>query len=111
MDPALARPVVSEHYELVAGDTLEQRAEASFLDLKDQYGNYMLNFSRVELHELLRSFVAGSRSGHSAGKINLGCQVEDLDCESGTIYLAGGRTAQKDLVIVADGVKVRSWLL
>ena len=107
IDPNLASPVISEHYEMLAGDTLETMFSQDWTQFKEQYGNYMLNFGRVDLHDLLRREAVDSNRKGIPVKINLSCKTKDVDCHSGTIILEDGRSVRKDLVIIADGIHSR----
>lgn len=110
VDPSPAKPVIAEHYELLSGESLQTVAQMDFVSgpegMKTQYGNDMLMFSRVELHNHLRAeAVSPSRPGPPV-QINLGCKTKDIDCHRGVITLEDDRCFQKDLVIVADGIHV-----
>ncbi|KPI45831.1 FAD-dependent urate hydroxylase [Cyphellophora attinorum] len=107
IDLEQGKPIVTEHYHLLAGDTLQTKAEDDTRYLNEQYGNYMYNFSRVELHDLLRrEAVKPNREGVPVA-INLGCKTTDVNAEEGIIVLEDGRSVQKDLVVIADGVHTK----
>lgn len=91
---------------MVDGTTLVNQAHMPLDGLAERYGNPMLHFHRVHLHELLRHAATDpSRDGVPA-TIHLGSKSVDIDCDKGLIIFADGRQVQKDLIIVADGIKV-----
>ena len=49
----------------------------------------------------------GTRSLGPPGVIRLGSTIKDVDCDQGQIIFSDGTVTEKDLVIVADGVRVR----
>ena len=106
IDPALGRPVISRGYELVSGDKLATQILRPLDDMDQQYGFPVLNFHRVDLHDLLRNAATGSDRQGEPAKINLGCKVASVDCQEGLIVLEDGQAFTKDLVVIADGVKV-----
>ena len=66
-----------------------------------------LALHRVDLHKVLRDKATGPEPSDTIPPvIHLGHQVEQIDCEAGVLTLEGGRTVQKDLLVVADGVHV-----
>jgi salicylate hydroxylase len=111
IDLEQGKPIVTEHYRLLTGDTLQTKAEDDTRYLKQQYGNYMYNFSRVELHDLLRREAVNPIREGVPVTINLGCKITDVDTEEGIIVLEDGRSIQKNLVVIADGVHVRPLFL
>lgn len=106
IDPAKGRPVTSRGYELVSGDKLETEILRPLDNMVEQYGFPVLNFHRVDLHDLLKNAATGPDRQGKPAKINLGCKVASVDCQEGLIVLEDGRTFNKDLVVIADGVKV-----
>ena len=66
-----------------------------------------LALHRVDLHRVLRTKATGAEPANTIpAVIHLGHQVEQVDSEAGLLTFEGGRTVQKDLIVVADGVHV-----
>ena len=106
IDPAEGRPVTSGGYELVSGDKLETEMLRPLDGMVQQYGFPVFNFHRVDLHDLLRNAATGPDRQGTPAKINLGCKVANIDCQEGLIVLEDGQTVTKDLIVIADGIKV-----
>lgn len=86
------------------GDTLEPMAPTlSFKNVLEKYGNEWYFYHRVDMHRQLRVMAEDTTLPGTVSKINLGCQVVDIDPEEGKITLKDGTVVQKDLIIVADG--------
>jgi salicylate hydroxylase len=63
---------------------------------------------RVDIHEeLKRAFLDPTLQGVPEGKLHLGQRVLSCDFENTTLILASGETVHADLIIGADGIKVR----
>ena len=70
------------------------------------YGDPWYLFHRVDLHHQLHKLATKPRPNTKAvAKMNLSSEVADIDLD-GTITLASGQRAKKDLIVVADGVRV-----
>ena len=81
------------------GDTLEAMAPTlSFSDVETKFGNKWYFYHRVDMHKHLRELAEANGAA-----IRLGCQVMDVEIETGVIELKDGSKVQKDLVVVADG--------
>lgn len=74
-----------------------------FRDIPQRYGSEWYFYHRVDMHKQLRAMAEDPALDGTPSKINLGCQVTDVDVEEGIITLKDGTTVQKDLVLVADG--------
>ncbi|KAK5069539.1 hypothetical protein LTS08_007577 [Lithohypha guttulata] len=86
------------------GDTLEPMAPTlDFRDIPARYGNEWYFYHRVDMHREFRSMAEDPALEGPAAKINLGCQVIDIEPVEGIVTLKDGRKVQKDLIIVADG--------
>lgn len=71
-----------------------------------RFGAPWFLFHRVDLHNELKRMATEPRPSTAAvAKIHLLAEVVDLDLD-GTLTLADGRKLTKDLVVVADGVRV-----
>ena len=63
---------------------------------------------RVDIHEeLKRTFLDPTLQGVPEGKLHLGERVVSCDFENTAITLASGETVHADLIIGADGIKVK----
>ena len=72
-----------------------------------RFGAPWLLFHRVDLHNELKRMATEPRPSTAAvAKIHLLTEVVDLDLD-GNITLANSEKVKKDLVIVADGIRVR----
>jgi 2-polyprenyl-6-methoxyphenol hydroxylase-like FAD-dependent oxidoreductase len=64
----------------------------------------------VDLHQQLRRLATEPRPNTNAvAAINLSSEVADINLD-GTITIASGKCIKKDLIVVADGVRVSSTL-
>lgn len=71
-----------------------------------RFGAPWFLFHRVDLHNELKRMATEPRPSTAAvAKIHLLAEVVDLGLD-GTLTLADGRKLTKDLVVVADGVRV-----
>jgi 2-polyprenyl-6-methoxyphenol hydroxylase-like FAD-dependent oxidoreductase len=62
----------------------------------------------VDIHEeLKRAFLDPTLQGVPEGKLHLGERAVSCDFENTAITLASGETVHADLVIGADGIKVK----
>jgi hypothetical protein len=76
-----------------------------------RYGSPWFLFHRVDLHKELMRLVSEPRPHTSAtAKIHLLSEIVDLDLE-GNLTMADGTRLNKDLVIVADGIRVSQTIL
>lgn len=99
-EPAGATP--KRQQRRVQWDTLELGYQESYDHIEEKY-HYPFNaFHRVDLHKALRE-MATEKYG---AVIKLGSEVKDINCKEGVITFEGGETIQKDLVVIADGVRV-----
>lgn len=90
----------------VKPDTLEMVAFTSFEDVPSRFKSVFNAFHRVDIHRALKELATAAGSGVPV-KIHLGVDVETIDCELGALTTKDGRTIRKDLLVVADGIKVR----
>ncbi|KAF2769480.1 FAD/NAD(P)-binding domain-containing protein [Teratosphaeria nubilosa] len=73
-----------------------------YTHVSEKYGHNFNAFHRVDMHEEMR------RLAIEAGvQIKLGKQAVDLDCEKGILTFGDGERVQKDLIVIADGIKSR----
>lgn len=114
-DPKTARGVQNKQMRMVDPQTLEDLVVENFSHVEDDYGAPFVFFHRVDLHTTLKEMALSSDERYPGLPVVIhnGHSVMSLDCEKATIVLDNGQTFQKDLVVVADGVRVspRSMLL
>ncbi|KAH7250359.1 uncharacterized protein BKA55DRAFT_569268 [Fusarium redolens] len=108
-DPKTARGVQNKQMRMVDPHTLNDLVIENFSQVEDDYGAPFMFFHRVDLHTALKEMALSTdeRYPGSPVVIHNGHSVTNLDCESGTIILDNGETFEKDLVVVADGVRTR----
>ena len=71
-----------------------------------RFGAPWLLFHRVDLHNELKRLATEPRPSTAAvARIHLLAEVVDINLD-GTLTLADGKKLTKDLIVVADGVKV-----
>ncbi|KAI1067015.1 hypothetical protein LB506_003906 [Fusarium annulatum] len=107
-DPKTARGVQNKQMRMVHPQTLEDLVVENFSHVEDDYGAPFVFFHRVDLHTALKEMALSSDERYSGLPVVIhnGHSVMSLDCEKATIVLDNGQTFQKDLVVVADGVRV-----
>ena len=107
-----ARAVYAEQIRMVDAKTLEPLMVDSFTDCEKEFGHKMKFFHRADLHSVLRSMAEAPHSEQPGEPVSLslGRTVVDVDCETGTILLDTG-SIRKDLVVLADGIRVMAQLL
>lgn len=76
---------------------------------ESDYGAKGYFLHRVDLHTGLRKLALnpGSDPDFRPATIRLSAEVVDIDCETGDIRLADGRSFRKDVIVIADGVHSR----
>ena len=92
---------------LADGHTFEILHRSETPDMEAKFGAPWLLFHRVDLHNELKRMATEPRPSTAAvAKLHLLTEVVDVDL-AGNITLADGKKLTKDLVVVADGVRVR----
>ncbi|KLO81439.1 Uncharacterized protein LW93_8149 [Fusarium fujikuroi] len=106
-DPKTARGVQNKQMRMVHPQTLEDLVIENFSHVENDYGAPFMFFHRVDLHTALKDMALSSDERYSGPPVVIhnGHSVMSLDCEKATIVLDNGQTFQKDLVVVADGVR------
>lgn len=106
-DAAGARGAVTKQLRMVDHQSLQNVVVESFRDVAKDYGAPIMSFHRVDLHHALRAMAESkdSQPGIPA-VIHKGKSVVAVDCDSGTITLEDGTNVEKDLLVIADGIKV-----
>lgn len=85
------------------GTTLESLSWQQWAGVEKSYGHGVKAFHRLDLHGGLRHLA-------EVGGVNIALAKEatKLDCRLGVIRFEDGTEERKDLVVVADGIKVRT---
>ena len=86
--------------------TMAQLWSTDLTDVEKNYGTPFEVYHRVDLYQELRRL---AQAEHLPGKpscITLGKSAVDVDCSNGIIEFEDGSKVQKDLIIIAAGVKV-----
>ena len=102
-DAVKARETVKLQIRSLGWATLEVERKESFAEVQEKFGYKFNAFHRVDLHNGLRELAEDQMSV----AVNLASEVCQVDCDSGTMTFANGTQVQKDLVVAADGDKVR----
>lgn len=93
------------------GETMELVRQNFVTDAESEarYGFKTWTFHRVDLHRGLMDLAFDpNKSENKAAVLRLQSQVVDVDCEDGIITLENGEKIKKDLIVGADGLRVRS---
>lgn len=85
---------------------MEQVYQGYYDQMKIKYGGPWYFIHRPDLHSELRKLALQPPEGFHPAKLNLSCEVVDVNYEEGIIMLADGRMIRKDLIIGADGIHV-----
>ncbi|KLP10120.1 Uncharacterized protein LW94_9233 [Fusarium fujikuroi] len=106
-DPKTARGVQNKQMRMVHPQTLEDLVVENFSHVENDYGAPFMFFHRVDLHTALKDMALSSDERYPGLPVVIhnGHSVTSLDCEKATIVLDNGQTFQRDLVVVADGVR------
>lgn len=105
-DPKSARGVQSKQMRMVDPHTLEDLIVQDFSQVEDDYNAPFMFFHRVDLHTALKDMAISRDLPGTPVVINNGQAVSNLNCEDGTIIPTNGDTIHKDLLVIADGVRV-----
>jgi salicylate hydroxylase len=83
--------------------TLEEtRPRVYYDDIPSRFNGHRFSaYNRVDMHNEMR------RLAEEAGAvIHLGKQAVDADCKEGVLHFADGESVERDLIVIADGIKV-----
>ena len=86
-----------------------QLSHTEFKDLDEKHGSNALFFHRADLHNALKALALEPASMDDLKEsitLDLGSNVNDIDCEQGTLKLDSGVSITKDLLVIADGAHV-----
>lgn len=89
------------------GKTLAAMHRDTFEDVPKKYGERWLFFHRQDLHNGLREMAESTTNQMRPVKINLDCEIVSINTDKGTLRITDGTERQKDLLIVADGIRTR----
>ena len=101
-DAVKAAETAKCQFRRIKWDTLDLEYRDSFSGVHGRYGHMFNAFHRVDLHNGLRELAGEQMSV----EIKLASRISRVNCDLGTLTLADGMTLQKDLIVLADGVKV-----
>ncbi|KAI1261187.1 hypothetical protein F5Y18DRAFT_431492 [Xylariaceae sp. FL1019] len=105
-DGQRAGMVEAKNVRMVDAKSLKTEFREDFEDITTRYGAQIAFYHRVDLHNALKQMAEGSDTQPGVpASIKLGNGAIAIDCKSGIITLADGTTTQKDLVVIADGIK------
>lgn len=101
-NPEKAGAVECQRLLMLDGATLNVIAEDVFGSHEALYGSSIKQYHRVDLHRELRSLTESLGT-----RIELGSHVEDIRAD-GTVRVRNREDIRADLVVLADGIHVRS---
>ncbi|CAG9981747.1 unnamed protein product [Clonostachys byssicola] len=103
-----AGAVEAKQLRMCDDQTLRDRFVESFRNVEKDYGARFMFFHRVDLHTALRK-MAVSENGQSGVPVAIrnGKSVTSVDCYAGRFTLEDGEEVEKDLIVIADGVRTR----
>ena len=90
------------------GATAQTTWQDSLKDSRERYGASLCFVRHGDLHTGLLKHLEGTE-GHPV-KLNLETNVADLDCEKGVIRTSDGAEVEKDTIVLANGLGVRTSL-
>lgn len=100
-DSKAAGETLKEQSRVVDLNTLELKQQVDLCHISSEYGHACNGYHRVDLHSALR------RMAEQLGAdVKLGMEATELNCEAGVLGFKSGGRVTKDLIIVADGLKV-----
>lgn len=88
------------------GATAETTWHDSMKDLPERYGGALRFLRHGHLHSGLLEHL-NSTEGHPV-RLNLATEIAGIDCEQGTIRKSDGTCVEKDLIVLANGLGVRT---
>jgi len=105
-DAVRAGTTEKEQYRRLDAETLQVLAHYDFSNVREKFGtpgreHAFAAFHRVDLHEGLRAMVR-----ELGVEVQLGREAVRVDCGEGVVRFRDGGEAKKDLLVVADGIKV-----
>ena len=91
------------------GPTAQTTWHEPLKGMREEYGSTFRFLRHGDLHNGLLKHLEATE-GHPV-KLNLAANVTDLDCEKGIIRTSDGLEVEKDLVVMANGLGVRTLAL
>lgn len=88
------------------GATAETTWHDSLKDMPERYGAALRFLRHGHLHSGLLEHM-NATEGHPV-QLNLTTEIAGIDCEEGTIRRSDGTCVQKDLIVLANGLGVRT---
>ncbi len=89
-------------FRKISWDTMEVVYRDPFVGVNEKYGGHKFSaFHRVDLHNGIRE-LAEDRGA----SVRLASAVSKIDCDTGTVRLADDAEIKKDVLVIADGIKV-----
>lgn len=105
-DHKKAGAVESQQMRMPDHASLETKVHFDLGGIRSQFGHGLYHYHRVDLHSGLRDLAEGEDQPGTPARSTTGTRVIDVDVEQGIIVLEGGVRVKKDLVVIANGVKV-----
>ncbi|KAH7112134.1 hypothetical protein B0J11DRAFT_619731 [Dendryphion nanum] len=93
-----AQPSDFEQFRMLDMETLEVTAREDLRGVREESGDRMCAFHRVDLHSGLREMAE-----EAGARIELGKEVVAIDAEGGVVEIGSGERVESDLVVMADG--------
>ncbi|PYH46053.1 salicylate hydroxylase [Aspergillus saccharolyticus JOP 1030-1] len=107
VDVPAAKPVILKKLIMHDWETGEVKHEYGLGDYKAKFGTEYNNFHRIDIHQqLLKSAFEGPGAGLPC-TLKVNHRAVSLDAEAGTITFDNGESTTADLIIAADGIRVR----
>jgi salicylate hydroxylase len=101
--PDMAGGTPKRQLRMLQFDTLEIQYRETYDHIKEKYGYPFNAYHRIDLHKKLREMATTC-----GAQIRLGSEVKDANSKDGVITFTNGESLQKDLLVLANGVKVSS---
>ncbi|UDD65428.1 hypothetical protein AFCA_012601 [Aspergillus flavus] len=107
VDIKAAKPVILKRLIMHDWSTGEVKSEYGLGDYKSKFGTDYNNFHRIDIHkELLKSAFEEPGEGPKC-TLKVNHKATALDAEAGIIQFENGASATADLIVAADGIRVR----
>ncbi|KAK3934897.1 3-hydroxybenzoate 6-hydroxylase [Diplogelasinospora grovesii] len=97
LDMSKAMPVPNQQSRLLRAADLTMFSHFQYPDIAEETGHASWSFHRVDLHQGLRHLATTTEHQGQPVVIRLGCEVQSIDCESGTLEFADGAKVENDL--------------
>lgn len=104
-DAAKAGETLKCQTRMIDCNTLDQLSQLDLTDVRGNYGHAFNAFHRVDMHTQLREMAT-----ELGANIELAHAATDIDCATARVDFSHGKSWKGDILIVADGLKVRQAL-